>query len=128
MYTLIIIFYVSLVAMVAMLLLKRREVLTGRPSIVSKIGAGTDHIFQASFAAVGHGLSYFNRHTFKALAQIAAFHALKFVRRIYVEIKDRFISHPQGKKLIDAVRGRGEVSDTGASFYLRRIAADQPKR
>ena len=123
MYTLIIIFYVSLVAMVAMLLLKRREVAGGAPSTVSRIGAGTDHVFQRVFSAVGNALSYFNRHTFKFLAQLVAFQILKTVRTIYVEIKDRFISHPQGKKLIDAVRGKGEVSDHGASFYLRRIAS-----
>ncbi len=127
MYTLITIFYASFLAMIAMILLKRREIATGKPSLVSRFGAGTDHVFQALFASVSRGFSYFNRHTFAALAHIAAFHALKRIRGVYVEIKHRFISNPQGKKLIDAVRGRGEIVDHGASFYLRKIAPEERK-
>ena len=122
MYTSIIIFYISLLSMVDMVLLKRREVLTGQPSLVSRIGAGSDHIFQAVYAAVRHGLSLVNRRTLFALAQWLAFHVLRSVRKVYVELKARFISNPHGKRLIDAVRGRGEISNHGASFFLRHIA------
>ncbi len=122
MYTLIIIFYISLLSMIVMVLLKRREVLSGKPSLVSRFGAGSDHIFQAVYVAVRHGLSLINRRTMFALAQWAAFHVLRSVRTVYVEIKARFISNPHGKRLIDAVRGRGEVSNHGASFFLRHIA------
>ncbi|MDB5238707.1 MAG: hypothetical protein JWO00_42 [Candidatus Parcubacteria bacterium] len=108
--------------MAAMILLKRREVMTGKPSIVSRIGSNTDHIFHALFTSVGKGFSYINKHTFIALAHLIAFYILKNIRHVYIELKHRFISNPQGKKLIDAVRGRGEVTDHGASFYLRRIA------
>ena len=129
MYTLITIFYVSLVAMVVMVFLKHREAVSGHPSLVSRIGRGTDHIFQLSFAYTRRGASYLNRRTFIALIQLAAFHVLKAMRYVYVEVKHQFISNPQGKKLIDAVRGKGEVSDHGASFYLRRIAAaDEPHK
>lgn len=123
MYTLITIFYVSLLGMMALVLLKRHEVKTGKPSLVSKIGAGSDHIFSAVFTTAGKGISYLNKHTFIALGHLIAFYVLKTLRKPYVEMKHRFISHPQGKKLIDAVRGRGEVTDHGASIYLRRIAA-----
>jgi hypothetical protein len=123
-YTLITIFYASLLAITAMLLLKRHEVKTGKESIVSRIGSGTDHVFQAMFSSVSKGFSYINRHTFIALAHLIAFHILKNVRKVYIELKHRFISNPQGKKLIDAVRGRGEVTDHGASFYLRRISPE----
>ena len=124
MYTLISIFYVSLIGMAVMVLLKRHEVKTGSPSLVSKIGAGSDHIFQAAYSAVRHGLSYVNRRTFMALAQWLAFHVLRFFRTFYVEIKHRFISTTHGRKLIDAVRGRGEVQYHGASFFLRNLAAE----
>jgi hypothetical protein len=124
MYALITIFYVSLLAMIAMVAFKRHEALTGVPSFVSKVGAGSDHVFQAAYSTVRHGLSYINRRTFIALVQWLAFHVLKFFRTLYVEIKHRFISTDHGKKLIDAVRGRGEVSTHGASFFLRNIAAD----
>src|SRR5882724_9258706 len=123
MYTLITIFYVSLLSMAAMVILKRREVMSGNQSLPSKIGSGSDHIFQGIFSKIGHGISYINKHTFIALGHLIAFHVLKNIRGVYVEMKHRFIQNPQGKKLIDAVRGRGEVRADGASFYLRRIAA-----
>lgn len=126
MYALISIFYVSILGMAAMVLFKRREVLTGRQSVVSRVGAGSDHIFQAVFSAVRRGSSYMNRRTFNLLAHWIAYHILLRVRHVYVEIKAQVLATPQGRKLIDAVRGRGEVKDHGASFFLRRISADHP--
>lgn len=128
MYTLISIFYISLLAMAAMVLFKRREVMTGRASVVSRVGSGSDHIFHAIFAAVRKGASYFNRRTAVALMHLAAYHILLRARKIYVEAKARTLAHPSGKKILDAVRGRGEVRDHGASFYLRRISADHPAK
>jgi hypothetical protein len=124
MYTLIAIFYISLLGMTAMVLFKRREVTTGQASFVSRAGAGIDHIFHAVFSNVRRGMSYMNRKNFFLVMHWIAFHVLKFVRGIYVEAKSKTLAHPTGKKLIDAVRGRGEVRDHGASFYLRRISAD----
>lgn len=122
MYTLITIFYVSLAGIVGMILLKRREVKTGVPSLVSRAGAGVDHIFQAIFAAVRRGISHINRRTFVEIGHWIAFHVLKSARTVYVEVKDRTLAHPHGRKLLNAVRGRGEVKDHGASFYLRKIS------
>lgn len=122
MYTLITIFYVSFVGIILMVLLKRGETRTGRPSLVSRIGRGSDQFFHTVFSAVSVMFSYINKHTFVALAHWMAFHVLLRIRTIYVELKARFIEHPQGKKMLDAVRGRGEVTDHGASFYLRRIS------
>ena len=110
-----------------MILLKRREARTGKPSLVSRMGSGSDHVFHSIFGTIGKGLSYVNRHTAAALAQWLTIHVLKYIRSIYVEAKDKAISHPQGKKILDAVRGRGEVKDHGASFFLRRIA-EQPRK
>jgi hypothetical protein len=53
---------------------------------------------------------------------------LKYVRGWYVELKHKFISTPQGKRMMDAVRGRGQVKDHGASFYLRRISAEEGRK
>jgi len=127
MYTLISIFYASLLIMLLMVVLKRHEVKSGNPSIVSKVGAGSDHLFQSAYSGVRHGLSFVNRRTFVALAQWLGFHILKAIRTVYVEIKHSFISTTHGKKLIDAVRGRGEVSTHGASFFLRHIAAEHKR-
>jgi len=121
MYTLIALFYAALVAMAVMVVSKRHEVKTGKPSVLSRLGQGSDHFFQVIFTSVGQTISYINKHTFIALAQWLAIHVLKYIRGWYVELKHKFISTPQGKKMMDAVRGRGQVKDHGASFYLRRI-------
>jgi hypothetical protein len=122
MYTTIGIFYGSLIFIILMIFLKRHEVKSGHPTIISRLGRGSDHIFHAIFYAVRTALSYVNKHTFVALGHWVAFHILVHIRKIYVEIKAYFIALPQGKKMLDAVRGRGEIKNHGASFYLRRIA------
>ncbi len=126
MYSLISIFYVSPIGMAAMLFFKRREVVSGKESFFSKAGAGSDHVFQAAHSHIRRALSYVNRRTFAALAHWIAYHVLFAIRSVYVEAKAKTLSTQSGKKLIDAVRGRGEVKDHGASFYLRRISADHP--
>lgn len=128
MYTLITLFYISFLIIVLMVWNKRREIRTGHPSMASRLGVRTDHFFQSAFHAVGKVLSYINKHTFIALAQWVAFHILVHVRKVYVQGKHHFISNPHGKKMIDAVRGRGEVKSHGASFYLRRISKIEPKK
>ena len=128
MYTLITLFYLSLIGITGMLLLKRHEARTGKPTIVSRLGRGTDHVFHAAFDGVRKGASYLNRKTMIAFMHWVAYHILVRVRKIYVEMKSQALASPHGKKLIDAVRGKGEVKDHGASFYLRRISSDQASK
>jgi preprotein translocase subunit SecG len=127
MYTVITIFYVSILAMVTMVWLKRRESKLGSPSVISRLGKGTDQTFHVTYESLRTGASYMNRKTFIAIAHWIAYHVLVRVRRIYVEAKHNALSNPHGKRLIDAVRGRGEVHHHGASFFLRRISADDRK-
>jgi hypothetical protein len=108
-----------------MILWKRHEIKTGRPSLVSRLGQGSDHIFHAVFSGIHHGISYINKHTFIALAQWLAFRALVPVRKVYIEVKHKALTNPHGKKVIDAVRGKGEITHHGASFYLRKIAKEE---
>jgi hypothetical protein len=122
MYTLITIFYLSFIAMAIMVVFKRQEIKTGKPSIFSRMGQGSDHIFHAIFVGVGKGISYINKHTFIAVAQWMTYHVLVRVRKVYVEIKHHALANPHGKRMIDAIRGRGEIKTHGASFYLRKIA------
>ncbi|MEI8249110.1 MAG: hypothetical protein WCG07_01285 [Candidatus Taylorbacteria bacterium] len=122
MYTLIITFYISLILVILMIWNKHHEVTSGHPSVLSRWGTKTDNFFNSIFAHIKKGFSYLNKHTFIALAQWMTFHVLVRVRKVYVYLKHQFISHPHGKRMIDAVRGRGEVKDHGASFYLRRIS------
>lgn len=86
------------------------------------MGKKSDHIFHAFFSGISKSISYVNKHTFIAVAQWITFHILVRVRKVYVEVKHQTLANPHGKKMIDAVRGRGEVKDHGASFYLRKIA------
>ena len=122
MYSLIIAFYLSFLGIIVMVLLKRYEVNSGKATVVSRIGQGSDQLFHDIFAALKHGTSYVNKHSFIAIAQWIAFHVLLRVRNIYVELKDRALSNPHSRKVIDAVRGRGEITPHSASFYLRRIS------
>lgn len=128
MYSLITIFYVSLLAGIIMILYKRHEIKTGKPTILSKMGKGSDTVLHSIFSSIHTFLSYLNKHTFIAVAHWIAFHILVHIRKFYVEIKHHFISHPHGKRMIDAVRGRGEIKDHGASFYLRRISKNGNKQ
>ncbi len=123
--TFIIAFYVAFLCMVIMIALKSREVRTGRASLVSRMGRGTDHIFSAISSSLRRGISFINKHTFIALMHWIAYHILVRIRGIYVEIKHRALTNPHGRRIIDMVRGRGEVRNHGASFYLRKIGVEE---
>ncbi len=127
MYTLITLFYISFIGIVSMVLLKRREFATGRKSIVSRIGTGSDYLFNLIFMTVKRWTSYVNRKTFIVLTQWLAFHVLVRIRRVYVELKHRALMNPHARKVLDAVRGRGPIQTSGASFYLRRISSNDAK-
>lgn len=122
MFTLIIAFYLSLLGIIAMVLFKRHEVTSGKPSMVSQLGRRSDQLFHTIFASVKHAYSVLNKRTFIAIAQWLGFHVLFHSRKVYVDLKDRALSNPHSKKVIDAVRGRGELTPNTASFYLRRIS------
>ena len=124
MYTLIAIYYASILGIIGMVMLKRREAVTGHPSLISRLGRGTDHIFQAVFSTTKNIFARLNRRTFIELGHWIAYHVLFVIRKIYVEIKHKTLENPHGRKLIDAVRGRGEISQQGASLYLRRISSE----
>jgi hypothetical protein len=122
MYTTIGIFYGSLIIMGLMVFLKAREVRTGHPTIVSRMFAWSDDFFSGIFAAIRRAISYVNRHTFISLAQWIAYHILRHIRTWYIEIQLRAHENPHTRKVIDMVRGRGEVKKHGASIYLKRIS------
>ncbi len=124
MYTTISLFYVSLLAMIIMVALKHREAATGHPTIISRMFAKSDNFFTSVFHSIKEGLSYINRHTFISLAQWVAYHILRHVRMWYIEIRHHAHRNPHTKKVVDMVRGKGEVKKHGASIYLKRISND----
>lgn len=122
MYILISIFYISLLGIISMILIKRAEMKNGDISLADKIESSVEVTLSKVYARILVFFKLFNRHTFVALAQFMTFHVLLRIRNIYVEIKHRTLQNPHGKRMIDAIRGRGEVKNHGASFYLRRIS------
>ena len=125
MITLILLFYISLVGIIAMTLYKRHEIKTGKTLALSRIGEKTDQVFHRALTRVRDGISYFNKHTFIAMAQWIAYHILIRVRNWYIQLQLRAHKNPHMKKVIDMVRGRGEVNKQGVSFYLRRISSNK---
>lgn len=122
MYATIIIFYAAVLGIVTMVVLKRQEIKSGKASLVSRLGRGSDHLFHSVFDAVRRAVSYVNKKTFIVITQWLAFHVLYHIRKVYVDLKHRALSNPHSKKVIDAVRGRGRITPHSASFYLRRIS------
>jgi len=122
MYTAIIIFYITLLCMILMIYGKARELKTGHPTMISRIFATTDHFFHGVAFSVRRGISYINRHTFIALAQLIAYYILRHLRSWYIAVHMKIYENPHGRKVIDMVRGKGEVKNHGASAYLKRIS------
>lgn len=122
MYILISIFYISLIGIIAMIFIKRAEMKNGELSLADKIESSVEVALSNIYAKIVAYSKLLNRQTFVALVQFLTFHVLLRIRNIYVNIKHRTLQNPHGKRMIDAVRGRGEIKNHGASFYLRRIS------
>jgi hypothetical protein len=122
MYILISIFYISLMGIIAMILLKKAEMKNGDDYFTNKIESTVELALSKAYSKIIYAFRLVNRRTFIALAQYITYHLLFRIRKIYVEIKYRTLQNPHGKRMIDAIRGRGEVKNHGASFYLRRIS------
>lgn len=119
MYLLIITFYISLIGIIAMILIKRGEIKKGKSFLAE---SSIEKRLVKIYTEIVKFFKMFNKHTFIALSQYITFHLLFRIRKVYVEMKHRVLLNPHGKRMIDAVRGRGEVKNHGASFYLRRIS------
>lgn len=122
MYILISTFYVSLIGIITMILLKRHEIDKNKTSLTSRFAKSLEHTLGQTFDRIQSIFRMLNKKTLIALVQFITFHVLYRIRKVYVEIKHRTLRNPHGKKMIDAVRGRGEVKNHGASFFLRRIS------
>ena len=125
MYSTEIIFYIALLGIIGMILLKRSELKNGKKYFLARLGDRTDHIVHDAYARVRFVLSHINKHNAIALAQWLAFHVLSFFQKVYLRLHALAHSHPHSKKVIDMVTGKGELKRTsGASFYLKQIAAE----
>ena len=121
MYILVASFYISLLGIISMIVLKRFELRSANTNSSANVSS-LEIRLQNIYNSINRSLKMLNRKTFIALAQYITFHILYRIRKVYVELKHRALMNPHGKKMIDAIRGRGEINKHGASFYLRRIS------
>jgi hypothetical protein len=121
-----IVFFISLIGIVTMLYLKARRLKLEVRSNFSFVSEKVDHKIRSVFARVRTFISYFNRKSAVALVQWIAYHVLSWGQKAYMWLYDKAHAHPHSKKVIDMVKGRGEVDETGgASFYLKRINPEE---
>lgn len=101
------------------------ETKKGKKYFFSRLAEKTDHLFQKVYTAIKDTVAYINKHNLIALIQIIAYHILSWIRKAYLRIHEKAHAHPHSKKVIDMVKGKGEVHKSGgASFYLKRISEE----
>ncbi|MEY2664474.1 MAG: hypothetical protein RIT04_282 [Candidatus Parcubacteria bacterium] len=124
--SMILVFFITLLAIVGMFVLKAIEIRTGKQSVLSKLGKSTDQHVHSAYDSVRYVLSHMNRNTAVAATQWVAVHVLSWLRAVYIKAYHIAHRHPHSKKVIDMVRGKGEVNlNGGSSFFLKQIAGDK---
>ena len=119
------IFYLSFILMIAMLWMKRLELVAGKKYFLSNLADNNDHIFEKLHGDIRTIVSYFNKHTFIAFIQWVAAGILLWLRNLYIKLFHIARKYPHSKKVIDMVQGRGEANGNGgASFFLKKISDD----
>jgi hypothetical protein len=122
-------FFVSFLGIIGMIVLKARRLRMETRSHFKFVSEKVDHKIRAVFASIRTFFGYFNRKSAVALVQWIAYHILSWIRSIYLWLHDKAHAHPPSKKVIDMVRGRGEIEETGgASFYLKNLAPVEEKK
>ena len=123
MITTIVIFYLSFIIMAFMLYMKRLELATGKKYFISNLADKNDYIFHKLHDDIRTIVSYFNKHTLIAFIQWIAAGILLWLRNLYIKLFHLAKKYPHSKKVIDMVRGKGEInSNGGASFFLKKIS------
>jgi hypothetical protein len=123
--TFILSFYLSFVGILGMLGFKALELRSGKKSWISRLADLTNHIVHDYFDRIKTFISYFNRKSALALVQWIAYHILSWARSLYIWAYKKAHAHGPSKKVIDMVRGKGEVNTNGgASFYLKKISEE----
>ena len=118
-------FFIALVGIVGMISLKSFEIKRGKKLIFSRLAEKTDHFVQKIYNAVRAFISHLNKHNAIALVQWVAYYILSWLRKMYIHLHTKAHAHPHSKKVIDMVRGKGELPRSGgASFYLKRISEE----
>ncbi len=102
---------------------KAMELRSGKKSWISRLADKTNHIVHDYISNVKRYISYINRRSALALVQWIAYHILTWARNAYIWAYKKAHAHAPSKKVIDMVRGKGEVNrNGGSSFYLKSIS------
>lgn len=123
--TSIISFYISFIGIIGIIWIKTIENRSGRKIWILKLlNRANDNVYN-SYLWIKKILSYINRRSAIALIQWIAYHILSRIRRLYIWIHKKAHAYPHSKKVIDMVRGKGEINKNGgASVYLKRISEE----
>jgi hypothetical protein len=123
-----IIFFISLLGIIGMIVLKSGELKGGKKSIISRMGSGVDHIVQGTYNKIRFVISQINANNVVHFIQWIAYHVLSVLHKVYMYIHDKAHRHPHSKKVIDMVKGKVEVKNNGgSSFFLKKIAEETKK-
>lgn len=118
-------FYISFLCILGMISLKSFEIKSGKKYLIFKIAEKADDFVKGIYSNVIKLISYINKKSAIALIQWIAYYILSWARSIYIWAHKKAHAHPPSRRVIDMVRGRGEINKNGnTSFYLRRIAQD----
>ncbi len=116
-------FYISFLGVIGMISMKSYEIRSGRRLWISKITDKTNRFFTKVYFYFTKLISYMNRKSAIALIQWIAYYILSWARETYIWAHKKAHAHPPSRKVIDMVRGRGEIKrNGGSSFFLKRIS------
>src|SRR5574343_22966 len=119
-------FYVSLIAIITMISVKSKELKSGNRSFISRFADNTNHLVHDFYNSLKRIVMYINRKNAIALFQWIAYHILTWIREFYIWLRKIAHMHPPSKKVLDLVRGKGEVNKNGgSSIYLKIISDDR---
>ena len=105
-----------------MLWFKAMELRSGKTNWVLKAVNIMNHKVHDGYVWIKEKIAMINKRTAIVLIQWIAYHILSWARELYIWAHKRAHAHPHSKRVIDMVRGRGEVKKNGGvSFYLRSI-------
>jgi len=109
--------------MIAMLWMKRLELVSGKKYFLTNLADKNDHVFEKLHEDIRTGISYFNKHTFIAFLQWIAIGLLSWLRNLYIKLFHIAKKYPHSKKVIDMVQGKGQTTSIGGvSFFLKKIS------
>lgn len=124
--TFIVAFYISVLGIVIMLVLKNRELSLGKQSFVARLGSRTDSTVHDVWGKFRYYMAHVNATNAIGSVQWVAFHFLSFLKKMYIKIHEMAYGNPHSKKVIDMVKGRGVEHTRGAaSFFLKKISEDK---